>query len=169
MTRQLRIWVGIVLASTAAMPVLAQLSLGPTHLIVGDPVDLIWRYKADPNNEKSVDKSISGGSATTPVVIDDLKPGDVVRITVGELLHGFSPNKPDLVVRCGDDPNTMKGAVLQELDCQPGQASKVDIRFRNGTLRLQVLQTFRDPMDFLCTAHGDTMSGVLKLQSSPNR
>src|SRR5882724_9455451 len=91
MTRQLGIWIGILVAGTAAVPVLAELASGPTHLIVGDRNAVIWHYKVDPNNESSADKSTSGGSPTTPVVVDDLKPGDVVRFSIHQVLHGFTP------------------------------------------------------------------------------
>jgi hypothetical protein len=166
--------VGMLAAGTAAVPVLADLPLGPTHLIVGDPNDRIWHYKVNANDEDSADKSSSKFSPVTPVVIDDLKPGDVVRFSIPDLTHGFTPvegnatKKLELVVRCGEDPNAMKGAVLQELDCQPGQSvdkSKVDKRLEGrDAVRLQVLQAFSIPVEFICTQHGPNMRGRLQLQ-----
>jgi hypothetical protein len=169
MTRRLGMLVGMLVAGTAAAPVLADLPLGPVHLIVGDPNAQIWHYKADPNNENSADKSKSAPPAT-PVVLDDLKPGDVVRFSIPDLVHGFTPvdgngtEKLSLVVRCGEDPNNVKDAVLQELDCQPGKASKVDVKLSGDQVRLQVLQTFSDPVQFICTQHRARMSGRLLLQ-----
>jgi len=175
MTRRLGILVGMLAAGTAVAPVLADLPLGPTHLIVGDANERIWHYKADPNNEDGADKSSSVFSPVAPVVVDDLKPGDVVRFKILDLLHGFTPvegnatKKLDLVVRCGEDPNdpAKKGAVLQELDCQPGQSvdkSKVDKKLKGDVVRLQVLQTFSNPVEFICTQHGPNMRGRLQLQ-----
>jgi hypothetical protein len=176
MTRRLGMLIGMLVASTAAVPVLADLLLGPTHLIVGDANDRIWHYKVDPNNEDSADKSISTFSPVTPVVVDDLKPGDVVRFRMPDLTHGFTPVEGNatknlgLVVRCGEDPNdpAKKGAVLQELDCQPGQSvdkSKVDKKLKGPDgVRLQVLQTFSNPVEFICTQHGPNMRGRLELQ-----
>jgi hypothetical protein len=169
MTRRLGMLVAMLVAGTAAVPVLADLPLGPVHLIVGDPGAQIWHYKADPNNENSADKSKSSLPAT-PVVVDDLKPGDVVRFSIPDLIHGFTPvdgngtTKLGLVVRCGEDAKDVPGAVLQELDCQPGQASKVDVKLSGDKVRLQVLQTFSDPVQFICTQHRARMSGRLQLQ-----
>lgn len=167
-TRRLGL-VAMLLAGSAAAPVLADLPLGPAHLIVGDPNVQIWHYKADPTNENSADKSASALPAT-PVVVDDLRPGDIVKFSIPDLVHGFTPvdvngmTKVGFVVRCGEDPNDVKGAVLQELDCQPGQASKVDVKLSGSQVRLQVLQTFSDPLQFICTQHRARMSGRLQLQ-----
>jgi hypothetical protein len=175
MTRRLRMLLGMLVACTAAVPVLADLPLGPIHLIVGDPNDRIWHYKMDANNEDSADKSSSTFDPVTPVVIDDLKPGDVVRFSIPDLTHGFTPVERNatkqlgLVVRCGEDPNdpAKTGAVLQELDCQPGQSvdeSKVDRKLSGpDAVRLQVLQAFSDPVEFICTQHGPKMRGRLQL------
>jgi hypothetical protein len=176
MTRRLGVLVGMLVAGAAAAPVLADLPLGPMHLIVGDPMDRIWHYKVNANDENSADKSSSTFSPVTPVVIDDLKPGDVVRFRIPGLTHGFTPvegnatKKLGLVVRCGENPNdpSLTGAVLQELDCQPGQSvdmSKVDKRLNGpNAVRLQVLQTFSNPVEFICTQHGPNMRGRLQLQ-----
>src|ERR1700704_289737 len=107
MTRRLGVLVGMLVAGAAAAPVLADLPLGPMHLIVGDPMDRIWHYKVNANDENSADKSSSTFSPVTAVVIDDLKPGDVVRFSIPGLTHGFTPvegnatKKLGLVVRCG--------------------------------------------------------------------
>jgi hypothetical protein len=154
------------------------LPLGPVHLIVGDPKVPIWHYKPDPNNENSPDDKSKSAPPATPVVVDDLKPGDVVRFRIPNLTHGFTPveftpggnltKKLGFVVRCGEDPNVVKDAVLQELDCQPGQSvatSKVDKKLGGpNAVRLQVLQTFSNPVDFICTQHGPSMRGRLQLQ-----
>jgi hypothetical protein len=154
--------------------------LGPTHLIVGDPNDRIWHYKVDPNDENSDDKSSSSPSPVTPVVVNDLQPGDVVRFSIPDLTHGFTPvdgtntRNLGLVVRCGEDPAdpSKQGAVLQELDCQPGQTvdmSKVDKKLPGPDMvRLQVLPAFSSPVPFICTQHRALMSGLLQLaQQSP--
>jgi hypothetical protein len=174
MTRRLGMLVGMLVASTAVVPVLADLPLGLTHLIVGDANVPIWHYKVDPNNEDSADKSSSTFSPVTPVVVNDLKPGDVVRFSIPDLTHGFTPvegatKNLGLVVRCGEDPSdpAKKGAVLQELDCQPGQSvdnSKVDKKLKGpNAIRLQVLQTFSNSVEFICTQHGARMRGQLQL------
>ena len=170
MTRRLGVLVGILACSTVA---LGDTALGPTHLIVGDPNDRVWHYKTDANDENSPDKSSSTFSPVTPVVVDDLKSGDVVRFSISDLPHGFTPvtgdatKALDLVIRCGEDPNdpTKQGAVLQELDCQSGQASKVDKRLGSDAVRLQVIRTFSTPVAFICTVHGPRMRGQLQLQN----
>jgi hypothetical protein len=165
----------MLVASTAALPVLADLPFGPKHLIVGDANNRIWHYKVDPNNEDSGDKSSSTFSPVSPVIVDDLKLGDVVRFRMPDLTHGFTPveggtKNLGLVVRCGEEPNdpAKKGAVLQELDCEPGQSvdkSKVDKKLKGpNAVRLQVLQTFSNPVEFICTQHGPSMRGRLQLQ-----
>ncbi|MER8499373.1 hypothetical protein [Mesorhizobium sp. M1142] len=106
---------------------------------------------------------------TAPLIVDDLKIGDIVEIQIdGPIPHGFvtikttdgsSTEAKDLVWACGQDkgPN----AVLRETDC--GAASQFGVQFK-GKMRLEVLDTFKDPVDFWCVIHLAGMRGTLKLK-----
>ncbi|TPJ90609.1 hypothetical protein FJ434_06280 [Mesorhizobium sp. B2-5-13] len=106
---------------------------------------------------------------TTPLIVDDLKIGDIVEIQIdGAIPHGFvtirtkdgtSTEAKDLVWACGQDkgPNV----VLRETDC--GAASQFGVQFK-GKMRLEVLDTFKDPVDFWCVIHLGGMRGTLKLK-----
>jgi hypothetical protein len=111
----------------------------------------------------------------TPLVVDDLKVGDVVEIQIdpGPISHGFvtikmianlppSENETkDLVLACGENKNAKPNAVLQELDC--GAGSKFGVRF-TGSMRLEVLDTFKAETNFWCVVHHFGMTGTLKLK-----
>ncbi|MER9771229.1 hypothetical protein [Mesorhizobium sp. M0220] len=103
---------------------------------------------------------------TTPLIVDDLKIGDIVEIQIdGPFPHGFVTIRPkdadgkDLVWACGQDKGST--AVLRETDC--GAASQFGVQFK-GKMRLEVLNGFTDPVDFWCVIHRGGMRGTLKLK-----
>jgi hypothetical protein len=112
-------------------------------------------------------------TASTPLAVDDLKIGDVVEVQIpaGPVHHGFitikqtggGPPVEDKspVLACGEDKTAKPNAVLRELDCS-GAASKFGVAF-TGSLRLEVMNTFKDPANFYCVIHKTAMPGVLKL------
>jgi hypothetical protein len=129
-----------------------------THVVVAHS-NLTWSY-----NGKS-------SSSDSPILVDDLKIGDIVEVQVPSGPHGFITIKrgaagsiaeiKDPVIACGDPVNSKPNAVLRELDC--GAASKFGVAFK-GSLRLEVLSTFKDPVDFYCWVHKAAMPGTLKLK-----
>jgi hypothetical protein len=136
-------------------------SAADMHVIgIGDD-DFSWTYKdkvSAPNN---------------PLAVDDLKIGDTVEVRIPEdRSHGFvtikrSAGPPPTaavdkspVLACGENASSKPNAVLRELDC--GATSKFGIAF-TGSLRLEVMNTFKDPVDFYCVIHKNGMPGVLKL------
>jgi hypothetical protein len=132
-----------------------------THVIGIGADNFSWTYKdkvSAPNN---------------PLAVDDLKIGDTVEVQIPDgSLHGFvtikrSAGPPPTatvdkspVLACGEDASSKPNAVLRELDC--GAASKFGVAF-SGSLRLEVMNTFKDPVDFYCVIHKNGMPGVLKL------
>lgn len=119
----------------------------------------------------------SNGQSSTgdgkPLIVDGLKVGDVVEIQLGPgVPHGFItikqladvPNNQtkDLVLACGEAKSAKPKAVLRETGC--GAASKFGIPFK-GSLKLQVLDTFKGDVNFWCVVHEFGMTGTLKLKS----
>jgi hypothetical protein len=112
----------------------------------------------------------------TPLVVSDLKVGDVVEIQIdpGPIPHGFVTIKAitnlpptenetkDLILACGENKNAKPNAVLQELDC--GAGTKFGVRF-TGSMRLEVLDTFKTDVHFWCVVHHFGMTGTLKLKA----
>jgi len=133
-----------------------------THVIVGTP-QVTWTY----NGQKS--------TLRKPLMVDDLKIGDIIEIQIppAALPHGFitikkDANQPpletkDLVVACGEDKSSKPNAVLRELDC--AGASKFGVKF-TGSMRLEVLPTFKDETNFWCVIHHAAMAGILKLKAA---
>lgn len=121
---------------------------------------IAWTYK----DKKS--------TSATPLAVDDLKVGDIVEIQIpaGPIHHGFvtikhetPPPAPPVVNNapvqaCGE---SKENAALRELDCS-GAPSKFGVAF-TGSLRLEVTDKFKDPVDFYCVIHKAGMPGVLKL------
>jgi hypothetical protein len=130
-----------------------------THVVgIGDD-DFSWTYKdkvSAPNN---------------PLAIDDLKIGDIIEVHITDG-HGFVTIKRNTgppptgtvdknpVQACGEDASSKPNAVLRELDC--GATSHFGVALP-GNLRLEVMNTFKDPVDFYCVIHKNGMPGVLKL------
>jgi hypothetical protein len=134
-----------------------------THVIVATD-DLQWSY----NGQKS------------PLIsVDDLKKGDTVEIQVSEkldFLHGFvtirkipPPITPieDPVLKCGEAASAKPNAVLKE-DCAPGAVSKFGKTFK-GSMKLIVLEAFKEDVPFWCVKHMIVMQGVLKLQAANSK
>ncbi|MDE5464929.1 hypothetical protein [Bradyrhizobium sp. CSS354] len=147
----------IILGATLAFAGAA--SAADTHVI--GVQGLAWTYK----DKKS--------TASTPLTVDDLKVGDIVEVQIpsGPVHHGFVTLKrtdggPAIedkspVLACGEDATAKPNAVLRELDCN-GTTSKFGVAF-TGSLRLEVTDKFKDPVDFFCVIHKGGMPGVLKL------
>jgi hypothetical protein len=133
-----------------------------THVIVGSP-QITWIY----NGQKS--------TLRKPLMVDDLKIGDIIEIQIppAAIPHGFitikkAANQPpvetkDVVVACGEDKGSKPNAVLRELDC--AGASKFGVKF-TGSMRLEVLPTFKGETDFWCVVHHAAMAGTLKLKGA---
>lgn len=133
-----------------------------TQVVVGSQQTVAWTSK--------------GKSSTTrsPIVLDGLKVGDIVEIQVpnGPIPHGFvaikktgnsSAETKDPVLACGEDPKSKPNAVLRETDC--AGASKAGVSFR-GSLKLEVMDTFKDDLNFWCVIHKGMMPGVIKVAKS---
>jgi hypothetical protein len=130
-----------------------------THVVVAQK-NLTWIYS---------------GQASTPqkpIMVDDLKIGDIVEIQVpvpsGK--HGFITIKKttgaateikDPVLACGEAAASKPNAVLKEIEC--GAATKFGVVY-TGSLKLEVLPTFKDSVDFYCWVHKAAMPGTLKLK-----
>jgi hypothetical protein len=117
---------------------------------------IAWTYK----DKKS--------TPAAPILIDDLKIGDVVEVQIaGAIPHGIVTIKRndgappvedrDPVQACGEDKSN---AALREINC--GAASKFGVAF-TGSLRLEVTDKFKNPVDFFCVIHKAGMPGVFKL------
>lgn len=131
-----------------------------THTIVAH-ANLTWTYNG------------KASSASQPLLVDDLKTGDTVEVQIPGGTHGFItikkiPGSPttevkDLVWACGDAPGSKPSAVLREIEC--GATSKFGVVY-TGSLKLEVLPAFKDPVDFYCWVHKAAMPGTLKLKSN---
>ena len=132
-----------------------------THVIVATP-QVAWSYNGQTSTLRK------------PLMVDDLKIGDIIEIQIPQaaIPHGFvtvkkeagqppTENK-DPVVACGEDKNSKPNAVLRELDC--GTQSKFGVKF-TGSMRLEVLNTFKDDVYFWCVVHRAAMAGTLKLKA----
>ena len=131
-----------------------------THVIVAHS-NLTWTYNG------------KASTAAQPVMVDDLKIGDVVEIQVptGSGPHGFITIKKatgaptteikDPVLACGEAAGSKPQAVLREIEC--GAATKFGVVY-TGSLKLEVLSTFKDSVDFYCRVHKAAMPGTLKLK-----
>jgi hypothetical protein len=119
----------------------------------------------------------SGGKSSktdgTPLVIENLQVGDIIEVRVPPgATHGFittkqhanvpPPQNDDkgFVWACGQT-NKPEAAVLREIEC--GTTSNFGMNFV-GTLKLEVLSTFKNDVNFWCTQHHFGMTGVLKLK-----
>jgi hypothetical protein len=132
-----------------------------THVIAAT-AQVSWTYHGQVSSLKK------------PLMVDDLKIGDIIEVQIppAAIPHGFitvkrDANTPpveskDFVVGCGEDKNSKPNAVLRELDC--GTASKFGVKYA-GSMRLEVLSTFKDPVNFWCVVHRAAMAGALKLKA----
>jgi hypothetical protein len=110
----------------------------------------------------------------TPLVIDNLKVGDIVEfdiaagiphgvITIKKLANDPPGTNEDKVPvqACGENkPN----AVLREIGC--GAASQFGKAFK-GTMKLEVTDKFKADTNFWCFVHKFKMTGTLKLAAAP--
>jgi hypothetical protein len=113
-------------------------------------------------------------ASANPIMVDDLKPGDIVEVQVPGGTHGFitimkkaaaAPTEiTDPVWACNEAEGSKPNAVLREIEC--GATSKFNVLFV-GSLKLEVLPKFRDPIDFYCKQHRTAMPGTLKLKAGP--
>jgi hypothetical protein len=134
-----------------------------THVLAAKANAATWGYNGQ-----------SSKTDGTPVVIGDLKVGDIleVDIPVGPAHHGFiTIKKKDggsiieiqtPVLACGEAANQKPDAVLRETECN-GKPSNFG-RLFTGTMKLEVLPTFKNDVDFYCFQHKAIMMGVLKLK-----
>jgi plastocyanin len=110
----------------------------------------------------------------TPLIVDDLRIGDVVEFQIaGVVPHGVITikqvaNQPpasnetrDPVLACGEDKSAKPNAVLREIEC--GNASQFGVPFK-GSMKLEVLDTFKEDTSFWCVVHRFGMTGKLKLK-----
>jgi hypothetical protein len=106
----------------------------------------------------------------TPLIVDGLNVGDVIDIQIGPgISHGFITIKQladvpdneikDPVLACGEDKAAKPNAVLRETEC--GISSNFGIAFR-GSMKLEVLDTFKSDVNFWCVVHQFGMTGTLK-------
>ena len=109
----------------------------------------------------------------TPVIVDDLKIGDIIEIKVpDDATHGLitikrlanvrppSDNETkDPVLACGESDKS--SAMLREIDC--GAASQFGQGF-TGSMKLEVLANFTGEINFWCVFHHFGMTGTLKLR-----
>jgi hypothetical protein len=130
-----------------------------TNVIVGSQQTVAWTSKG------------KSSTARAPIVADGLKVGDIVEIQVpaGPIPHGFAALKKagnsstetkDPILACGEDPKSKPNAVLRETDCSG--ASKVGVTYK-GSLKLEVMDTFKDDLNFWCVVHRAAMPGVIKV------
>ena len=131
-----------------------------THVITADQEKKIWH--GDNGSSSKVDG--------TPLLLDNLKVGDIVEVVIKDgLSHGFVAlgGKPgddsDLVQRCGETEQNKPKAVLREL-CDGNTTTTQYAEPFVGTMRLQVLSTFKPDFKFWCIFHREVMQGVLRLK-----
>jgi hypothetical protein len=149
-------------ASFAAVLLFASASFAAnTHTIVAHS-NITWSY-----NGKS-------STADNPIMVDDLKVGDIVEVKIPGGVHGFITIKRNAggadpteitepVLACGQAPGA-KPAVLREIEC--GATTNFNKPFV-GSMKLEVLTNFKDPIDFYCWQHKADMPGTLKLKAGP--
>lgn len=135
------------------------ISLADTHVIKATS-SLTWEYNGQ-----------SSDTNGDPLVVGDLKIGDIVEVQIPRAPHGFvtikkNPGAPateikDPVLACGEASSAKPNAVLKEIDC--GAESKFGVKYV-GSMKLEVLSTFKDDVDFWCVVHTDAMTGTLKLK-----
>jgi hypothetical protein len=152
---------GSLAPACAALVAGTTLGAAETHVVVAH-LNSTWTYAGKTS------------SALEPLLVDDLTVGDIVEIQVprGSGTHGFMTIKKasggptteitDPVLTCGEPQSAKPNAVLREVEC--GGASKFNVAF-TGSLKLKVLPTFKDPVDFYCNLHRGKMPGTLKLRT----
>jgi len=146
------------LAICVACGVVAGSFAAETQVVLGSQQTVAWTSKG------------KSSTARAPLVLDGLKTGDIVEIQIpaGPIPHGFAAIKKsgnsstevkDAVLTCGEDPKAKPNAVLRETECSG--ASKVGTTFK-GSLKLEVLDTLKDDLNFWCVVHRAAMPGIIK-------
>jgi hypothetical protein len=137
-------------------------ALAETRVIKATP-DFTWLFNG---KESKTDG--------TPVIVDSLQVGDIIDVQVSANDdHGFITIKQlanlpadqnqttEPVLACGEDKATKPNAVLRETEC--GAKSQFGHDF-TGSMKLEVLSTFTNDVNFWCTEHFFMMTGTLKLK-----
>jgi len=108
----------------------------------------------------------------TPLVVDNLQAGDIIDVQIGVgVPHGLITIKQladvndnqttEPVLACGEDRTKKPNAVLRETEC--GGKSNFGQNF-TGSMKLEVLSTFTNDVNFWCTEHFFMMTGTLRLK-----
>ncbi len=145
--------------------------LGATFAVVG-PVVADTRVIKAMRPVAWTSNGQSSGHDGTPLIVGDLNVGDVIDVQIsGPNPHGFVTIKQladngdnearDLVLACGEDKATKPNAVLREIEC--GAASQFGMEFQ-GSMKLEILDTFKNDVNFWCVIHLSGMTGTLKLK-----
>lgn len=146
----------------SALGSIGAVTAAETRVIKGEPAEVRWTSNGQSSKEDG-----------TPLIVDGLSVGDVVDVQIGAgMPHGFVTikqivNPPDdnenrdIVLACGEDKAAKPNAVLQEIEC--GAKSNFGQAFM-GSLKLQLLPTFKNDVNFWCTEHLFGMTGTLKLK-----
>jgi hypothetical protein len=108
--------------------------------------------------------------AVSPLQVE-VKKGDVIEFRLATLGHGVvTLDKPgsdptaaenlQLVLACGEDPNTKPNYVLREVECGRSRFNAVLL----PSVKLQVMDNFQADVHFWCIIHLSDMWGTLKLK-----
>jgi hypothetical protein len=144
----------------AALALASPAFAADTHAIVAHS-NLTWVY----NGQSSAQNK--------PLMVNDLNAGDIIDVQVPGGTHGFIPIKKqagsspvetkDPIILCSDPAGSKPNAVLREINCAADtQVGKPYV----GSLKLEVLPTFHDPVDFWCWVHKALMPGTLALKAA---
>ena len=101
----------------------------------------------------------------------EVKKGDVIEFRLASLGHGVvtldkpgsDPNAAEnlqLVLACGEDPNTKPNHVLREVECGRSRFNAELL----PSVKLQVMDNFQADVNFWCIIHLSDMWGTLKLK-----
>jgi hypothetical protein len=158
--RKLLVGSSILCLALGVLITLAGTSLAAvTHVIVGTQ-RLTWTYNGQ--------TSTTNGKA---LIVDDLKIGDIIEIQIptGRIPHGFITLKKDADVETKDlvwtceNKTKPDGAVLRQKGCESPPVPKFGEEF-TGSMQLEVMDTFKDDINFWCVIHNAAMRGTLKLK-----
>ena len=111
-----------------------------------------------------------GNTAASPLPVE-VKKGDVIEFRLATPGHGVvtldkpgnDPNAAEnlqLVLACGEDPNTKPNHVLREVECG---RSRFNVELL-PSVKLQVMDNFQADVNFWCIIHLSDMWGTLKLK-----
>lgn len=160
-----KLWklVSVLCVGLPAMFSISSTRAAATTLVITGTQDVTW--KSDDGQKSQTDGH--------PLIVE-VKKGDAIDIQIpsGDIPHGFitinnrgdaNPSPaPDLVLACGENPQSKPNKVLRETGCT-GTPSVFGKRFA-GTLKLEVLDTFQADINFWCVVHKQGMWGMIKLK-----